>query len=45
MAAATRGLTVSVATHHGALLDEAEFENLAGELALPALEGFELNSR
>jgi hypothetical protein len=32
-----------VATHNGALLDEAELEDLAGELAMPALESPELN--
>jgi len=44
MTAATWGLTVSEATHDGALLYEAELKNLAGELALPALEGPELSS-
>jgi hypothetical protein len=34
-----------VAAYHGALLDKAELEDLAGELALSALEGPELNSR
>lgn len=45
MTVATRGLTVGVAAYHGALLDEAELEDLAGELALSALEGPELNRR
>lgn len=43
MTAATRGLTEGVATYDGALLDETELEDLAGELAMSALEGAELN--
>jgi len=34
-----------VATYHCALLDEAELKDLTGELALPELEGPELNGR